>query len=68
MTHNDYELIARSVFRSQFAASVTEKRKPEAAAAARSFRLVAIDLAASLAHDNPSFDRASFMAACGVQS
>jgi hypothetical protein len=34
-------------------------------AALDGIRLVATDLAATLAHTNPDFDRARFMAACG---
>jgi hypothetical protein len=38
------------------------------ATADSAIRLVAIDIAATLAADNPSFDRARFLKACGVQS
>lgn len=59
-----FELIAKSVWRSQAASSISGTAAKKAAAA-DAIRLVAIDLAASFRHENPNFDRARFMTACG---
>ena len=64
MTRKDYELIAGAVARSRQASSLT-KRAPERQAKADALRLVATDLAATLAADNPRFDKERFLAACG---
>jgi hypothetical protein len=67
MTGKDYELIAGSIARTR---QVTEwvgvggQKVREAKLAA--LRLVAIDLASSLAHENPRFDQARFLKAAGI--
>jgi hypothetical protein len=63
MTKKDYELIAMSVWRSGFIIN-GNKIKQEARESMR--RLIANDLASSLAHANPRFDRIKFLQACGV--
>lgn len=68
MTRKDYQLIAASVHRSMQAHGIGNKSTREVAGGDKALRLVATDLAASLAHDNPRFDRARFLAACGVQA
>lgn len=65
MERRHFELIAGSVSRSRMAKSLIGNTK-ERNAAIRGIRLVAIDLAASLAAENPNFDRARFMKACGL--
>jgi hypothetical protein len=64
MTRKDYELIAGAVGRSAMASSLS-RNAVKRAAAEKALRLVAGDLAATLAHDNPLFDRERFMCACG---
>ncbi len=63
MTKKDYELIARSVWRSGY---VPDKNKVRQVAKTAMRRLIAIDLASSLKEDNPRFDREKFMSACGI--
>ena len=63
MTRKDYIAIAAAIHRTGMAVNIGKKKSAEHAV-----RLAAIDLAATLAQDNPSFDRARFLAACGVQS
>lgn len=67
MSRKDYELIAAAIHRSRMAKEVDQRAKMAKlnAAAVEGVRLVAIDLAASLAADNPRFDRRRFLAACG---
>jgi hypothetical protein len=63
MTRKDYELIARAmrITREDARADL----HPQAVAM---WEESCYALAASLANDNASFDRARFLAACGVQS
>jgi hypothetical protein len=63
----DYELIAAALHRSNMAAGIGAKPLFGEGMKA-GVRLVAIDLAATLEHDNPRFDRARFLKACGVES
>lgn len=65
MTRKDYELIAGAVSRSRMAKTLDADAKRRGAAE-DALRLVAIDLAATLAHDNPRFDRDRFLKACGL--
>lgn len=62
MTKKDYVLIAQSIWRSGY---VPDKNKVRQEAKESMRRLIAIDLASSLKHDNTRFDRAKFMEACG---
>jgi hypothetical protein len=64
MTRKDYILIAASVNRSRMASGISGAA-PIKAAKDSALHLGAIDLAASLKHDNPNFDRERFMVACG---
>jgi hypothetical protein len=65
MQRRHFELIAASIHRSRMAKSLIGNAK-ERNAAIDGIRLVATDLAASLAATNPDFDRARFMKACGL--
>lgn len=65
MERRHFELIAGSVSRSRMAKGL-EGNAVKRTAALDGIRLVAIDLAATLANDNPNFDRARFMKACGL--
>lgn len=67
MTRKDYELIAAAVHRSLMASTISGSTAVKAAKT-EAIRLVAIDLAASLATTNDRFDRARFLKACGVSS
>ena len=62
MTRKDYELIAGAIVRSRM---VTElgKNTIKRDAGLRALSLVATDLAATLAHDNPRFDKERFLRA-----
>jgi hypothetical protein len=64
MTRKDYELIAASIHRTRMSTEIVGKTQSVAAGRA-ALRLATIDLAATLAHDNPRFDKARFTAACG---
>lgn len=64
MTKKDYVLIAQSVWRSGYIADKNQVRQ-QAKESMR--RLIAIDLASSLKHENPRFDREKFMEACGFR-
>lgn len=66
MTRKDYELIAGCVARSMRVQSIGKRPAAAKAAGERAVSLVAGDLAATLAHDNPRFDKARFLKACGV--
>ncbi len=66
MQRRHFELIAASLHRSHMAKGLTGNAKQRAAALG-GVRLVAIDLASSLAHTNPNFDRDRFLKACGVE-
>jgi hypothetical protein len=63
MTRKDYVAIAASIHRTGMAMNIGKKGTAESA-----LRLAAIDIAATMANDNPRFDRARFLKACGVQS
>jgi hypothetical protein len=67
MQRRHFELIAGSIARSRMAKGLIGNAK-ERNAALSGIRLVAIDIAATLAHDNPDFDRARFMKACGLDA
>lgn len=60
MTRKDYELIARAIRRSADADRSTLRLA--------AIETVAVLLAVDLAEGNPRFDRARFLAACGVAS
>lgn len=63
MTQPDYNLIATSIWRSGF---IKDKNQVRQLARSKMQQLIAIDIAASLAHANPDFNREQFMHACGV--
>lgn len=62
MTKKDYELIAGAIWRS---GTIPDKNKMRQLAREKMRRLITIDLAASLSHDNPKFNQAKFFQACG---
>lgn len=68
VTRKDYELIAGAIARTNMAKTWKELNpstvKREANAA--TLRLLVVDVAASLADDNPRFDRDRFIKATGV--
>lgn len=64
MTKKDYELIAQSVWRSGY---IKDSNKIKQQAKSDMQRLIAIDLASSLADQNKKFDRSKFLTACGVK-
>lgn len=65
MTTKDYELIAESIWRSGY---IPDKNKVRQEARERMRRLIAVDLAAGLAKDNPFwFDRDKFLKDCRVE-
>jgi len=68
MSKKDYAAIAAAIHRTGMALSIGRKAKAETLGNERALRLVALDLAATLAADNPAFDKARFLAACGVTS
>lgn len=64
MHRKDFEMIASCVGRSRMASDIrgtTAKKE----AARQAIHLVATDLAATLGHNFPNFDKARFMTACG---
>ena len=61
MHAKDYVAIAGAVARSRMAMDIGRKKRT----AQEGIALVATDLATTLATDNPRFDRARFIAACG---
>lgn len=63
MTRKDYVAIAASIHRTGMAVNIGKRKTAEYA-----LNLVAIDVAAQMAHDNPRFDRARFLKACGIQA
>lgn len=65
MERRHFELIAGSVGRSLMAKGLIRNAK-QRQAALDGIRLVAIDLAATMAAENANFDRARFMKACGL--
>lgn len=66
MQRKDHELIAASVARTAMASRISGSAAVKQAKA-DALRLVAIDLAASLAKENPAFDRSRFMEAAGFK-
>jgi hypothetical protein len=65
MQRRHFEIIAGSISRSRMATEL-EGNAQKRNAGIQGIRLVAIDLAATMAHQNPRFDRARFMEACGL--
>lgn len=63
MTKKDYVVIAAAIRRTGMAITVGKKPSAEYA-----LKLAATDIAATMANDNPRFNRARFLKACGVQS
>lgn len=63
MTKKEYELIAESIWRSGF---LPDKNQVRQQAREKMRRLIAHDLAGSLAGDNRDFDQEKFLAACHV--
>jgi len=63
MTKKDYELIAQSIWRS---GCIEDKNKVRQLAREKIRRLIADDLASSLANENPRFNKNEFMEACGL--
>ena len=63
MHRKDYVAIAAAIHRTGMAANIGKKKDSE-----ETLRLAAIDIAGVMARDNPRFDRARFLKACGVQS
>lgn len=55
-----FETVASSISRTRMASTIGKKQTPE-----QVLRLVATDLAATFAAENPRFDRERFMKACG---
>lgn len=68
MTRQNFQLIANSVRRTYQVTSFTEKNAVKKRAKYEAIRLVANDLAGSLATTNPQFDQDRFLAACGIGS
>ncbi len=66
MSKKDYELIASAVWRSGAAMRIGRTRKDIAIGREQMQKLIAGDLAATLSHDNPRFDKDRFLKACGV--
>lgn len=59
--------IALAVHRTRMATDIVNRKTPARGAAAQAaLRLAAIDIAATLGHDNPEFDRGTFLAVCGL--
>lgn len=63
MTRKDYVAIAAALRRTGMAVTIGQKKTAEYA-----IKLAATDIAATMANDNPRFDRARFLKACGIQS
>jgi len=63
MTRKDYIAIAAAIHRTGMAINIGGKKSAEYA-----HRLLAIDIAATMAQDNPRFDRARFLKACGIEA
>lgn len=68
MTRKDYILIAAAIHRSGMAHGIGRKSAAEQAGGNRALALLATDLAATLANENPNFDKVRFLAACGVSA
>jgi hypothetical protein len=62
MTRKDYELLAR-VFRNE----IETAEAMQETIGAEAVRCFADSLSGALAHDNPRFDKARFIAACGAE-
>ncbi len=67
MTRKDYVAIAATLSQTKPIASDYTDSSLYGIVHAR-WHFVAVKMADMLAHDNPRFDRARFLAACGVQS
>lgn len=65
MTKKDYQLIAGAIHRSLRAVEWVEGNKIKREVSRSMAHLIATDLAATLAHDNPRFDKDKFKEACG---
>lgn len=63
MTRKDYVAIAAAIHRTGMAITIGPKKSAE-----YTLKLAASDIAATMANDNPRFDRERFLKACGVQS
>ncbi len=63
MTRKEYEAIAAALHLAGIAVRIGAGKSAEYA-----IRLAATHIAATMARDNPRFDRARFLKACGVQS
>lgn len=63
MTQQDYKLIAESIWRSGY---IKDKNQVRQRAKESMRLLIAVDIAASLKHVDPEFDREEFLAACRV--
>ena len=60
------QLIAGALSRTRMASEIANRKAPTKCAAARgALNLAAIDIAATMAQENPAFDRAAFICACG---
>lgn len=66
MRKKDYELIAGAVYRTRMVATL-DKDKVRRYAKGEALALLATDLTATLAHDNPKFDGQKFLTACGIK-
>lgn len=64
MTKKHYELIASALHRTRMVQEMKGNAK-ERSAAVGAVRLATIDIAATLANDNPSFDKGRFLNAVG---
>ena len=62
MTRKDYVAIAAALHRTGMASRIGKGMNGEQA-----LRLAAADIAATMAADNPRFDRERFLKACGMQ-
>lgn len=63
MTRKDYVAIAAAIHRTGMAITIGPRKSAEYA-----LKLAATDIAATMAQDNPRFDRARFLTACGIES
>lgn len=65
MRKKDYQLIASAIRRTRTAKSL-DKNQVRRLAADSALNLLIIDLTATLASDNPKFDKDKFYTACGM--
>ena len=65
MTKKDYIIIAQSIWRSGY---IKDNNKVRQEAKEKMRHLIATDLASEMINDNPRFDRARFLIACGFNS